>query len=96
MAINRKIKAFRRENGRVGVRNHVIILPVDDISNACAEKVAAMVPLARMAHKMANRVVAGDVGVPETGLHEVTLAVDLIMALMHARRPPRIRSSTRR
>ncbi len=34
------IKAYRRENGRVGVRNHVIILPVDDISNACAEKVA--------------------------------------------------------
>ena len=22
---------YRRENGRVGVRNHVIILPVDDI-----------------------------------------------------------------
>ena len=44
MAINRKIQAYRRENGRVGVRNHVIILPVDDISNACAEKVAAMVP----------------------------------------------------
>lgn len=34
------IKAYRRENGRVGIRNHVIILPVDDISNACAEKVA--------------------------------------------------------
>ena len=34
------IKAYRRENGRVGVRNHVIILPVDDISNACVEKVA--------------------------------------------------------
>jgi len=31
---------FRRENGRVGVRNHVIILPVDDISNAAAEAVA--------------------------------------------------------
>src|SRR3982751_4675784 len=44
MAINRKVSAYRRENGRVGVRNHVIILPVDDISNACAEKVAAMVP----------------------------------------------------
>src|SRR5581483_10548461 len=25
---------YRRENGRVGVRNHVIILPVDDLSNA--------------------------------------------------------------
>jgi (2R)-sulfolactate sulfo-lyase subunit beta len=31
---------YRRENGRVGVRNHVIILPVDDISNAAAEAVA--------------------------------------------------------
>ncbi len=34
------ISAFRRENGRVGVRNHVIILPVDDISNAACEAVA--------------------------------------------------------
>src|SRR5919206_3806528 len=41
MAINRKVMAYRRENGRVGVRNHVVILPVDDISNACAEMVAA-------------------------------------------------------
>lgn len=31
---------YRRKNGRVGVRNHVVILPVDDISNACAEAVA--------------------------------------------------------
>ncbi|MGZ5032352.1 MAG: UxaA family hydrolase [Usitatibacter sp.] len=31
---------FRRENGRVGVRNHVIILPVDDLSNAACEAVA--------------------------------------------------------
>jgi (2R)-sulfolactate sulfo-lyase subunit beta len=39
MATDRNIMAYRRENGRVGVRNHVIILPVDDISNACAEMV---------------------------------------------------------
>ncbi len=32
---------YRRENGRVGVRNHVVILPVDDISNAAAEAVAS-------------------------------------------------------
>jgi (2R)-sulfolactate sulfo-lyase subunit beta len=32
---------YRRENGRVGVRNHVVILPVDDISNAACEGVAA-------------------------------------------------------
>ena len=35
-----KIMGYRRENGRVGVRNHVIILPVDDISNAACESVA--------------------------------------------------------
>ena len=40
MTAERTIKAYRRENGRVGIRNHVIILPIDDISNACAEKVA--------------------------------------------------------
>src|SRR5215213_2126092 len=44
MAINRKVHAYRRQNGKVGVRNHVIILALDDISNACVEKVAAMVP----------------------------------------------------
>ena len=32
---------YRRENGRVGVRNHVIVLPVDDISNAACEAVAS-------------------------------------------------------
>jgi len=37
---NRTIHAWRRENGRVGVRNHVVILPVDDISNAACEAVA--------------------------------------------------------
>jgi len=31
---------WRRENGRMGVRNHVIILPVDDLSNAACEAVA--------------------------------------------------------
>ena len=36
----RKILGYRRENGQVGVRNHVIILPVDDISNAACEAVA--------------------------------------------------------
>jgi len=36
----RKILGYRRENGAVGVRNHVIILPVDDISNAACEAVA--------------------------------------------------------
>ena len=43
MSVNyegRKILGYRRENGRVGVRNHVLILPLDDISNAACEAVA--------------------------------------------------------
>ena len=42
MASNRDLKflGWRRENGRVGVRNHVVILPLDDISNAACEAVA--------------------------------------------------------
>jgi len=39
-----ELTGFRRENGRVGVRNHVIVLPVDDISNAAAEGVSSLVP----------------------------------------------------
>jgi (2R)-sulfolactate sulfo-lyase subunit beta len=30
---------YKRENGRIGVRNHVVILPVDDLSNAVAQAV---------------------------------------------------------
>jgi (2R)-sulfolactate sulfo-lyase subunit beta len=37
----RELLGYRRENGRVGVRNHVVILPVDDISNAACEVVAS-------------------------------------------------------
>ena len=42
MGMNLKNAAFegwRRENGRMGVRNHVIVLPVDDLSNAAAQAV---------------------------------------------------------
>ena len=39
MSIPKTFMGYKRENGRVGVRNHVIILPVDDISNACAEAI---------------------------------------------------------
>ena len=41
MSENGKFMGYRRENGRVGVRNHVVILPVDDISNAACEAVAS-------------------------------------------------------
>ena len=31
---------YKRENGRVGIRNHVVILPLDDLSNAACVAVA--------------------------------------------------------
>lgn len=37
---NSKFNGYRRDNGRVGIRNHVVILPLDDLSNAASEKVA--------------------------------------------------------
>ena len=40
MKIPKSFLGYKRENGRAGTRNHVIILPVDDISNTCAEAVA--------------------------------------------------------
>ena len=38
--MNRKFWGYRRENGRVGIRNHVILLPLDDLSNAACQAVA--------------------------------------------------------
>ena len=40
MNIPKTFLGYKRENGRTGTRNYVIILPVDDISNACAEAIA--------------------------------------------------------
>ena len=40
MSIPKTFQGYRRENGRVGIRNHVVILPLDDLSNAASEKVA--------------------------------------------------------
>jgi len=39
-----RLTGYRRSDGRVGVRNHVIVLPVDDLSNTAAEGVARLVP----------------------------------------------------
>jgi (2R)-sulfolactate sulfo-lyase subunit beta len=39
--MDQELIGYRRENGRVGIRNHVLVLPVDDISNAACEAVAA-------------------------------------------------------
>ena len=38
------LTGYRRPDGRVGVRNHVVVLPVDDLSNAVCENVARVVP----------------------------------------------------
>ncbi len=38
--MEKTFQGYKRENGRVGVRNHVIILPVDDLSNAASVAVA--------------------------------------------------------
>ena len=38
------LTGYRRPDGRVGVRNHVVVLPVDDLSNAVCENVAGVVP----------------------------------------------------
>ena len=38
------LTGYRRPDGRVGIRNHVIIIPVDDLSNAAAESVARAIP----------------------------------------------------
>ena len=47
--MNNTFMGYRRENGRVGVRNHVIILPLDDLSNsacmAVANNVAGTLPI---------------------------------------------------
>lgn len=34
---------YRRENGRVGIRNYVAVIPLDDISNAAAEGVSYLI-----------------------------------------------------
>jgi (2R)-sulfolactate sulfo-lyase subunit beta len=43
MTNDMKLTGYRRENGRVGVRNHVVVIPVDDISNAAAEGVSYLI-----------------------------------------------------
>jgi (2R)-sulfolactate sulfo-lyase subunit beta len=37
---NWNFMGYRRENGRIGIRDHVVILPLDDLSNAACEAVA--------------------------------------------------------
>lgn len=39
-----RLTGYRRPDGRTGIRNHVLIIPVDDLSNAVAESVAKAIP----------------------------------------------------
>src|SRR5580692_9126407 len=43
MANATKIMGYERENGRIGVRNHVLIIPLDDLSNASAVGVEKLI-----------------------------------------------------
>src|SRR5260370_19084677 len=38
------VTGYRRPDGRAGIRNHVVILPVDALSNAVCEAVARTIP----------------------------------------------------
>jgi (2R)-sulfolactate sulfo-lyase subunit beta len=38
------LTGYRRADGRVGIRNHVVIIAVDDLSNAVVESVAQAIP----------------------------------------------------
>jgi (2R)-sulfolactate sulfo-lyase subunit beta len=40
----KSLSGYRRANGQVGIRNYVVILPVDDLSNAVCEAVARTIP----------------------------------------------------
>ncbi len=46
---SRKLTGYRRPNGDVGIRNHVLLLPIDDISNEVCRAVAGRLPGARRA-----------------------------------------------
>ena len=39
-----RLMGYRRPNGAIGIRNHVVILPLDDLSNAAAEAVSKVIP----------------------------------------------------
>ncbi|HUX65520.1 MAG TPA: UxaA family hydrolase [archaeon] len=66
---NRTFLGYRRADGRVGVRNHVIILPIDDISNAACEGVASLVPGVMALSHPYGRIQFG----PDLDLHFLTL-----------------------
>ena len=38
-----KFLGYERENGRIGIRNHVLIIPLDDLSNTAAAGVENLI-----------------------------------------------------
>lgn len=44
MAAPMTLSGYRRPDGRVGIRNYVVAIPVDDLSNTVCENVAKVVP----------------------------------------------------
>lgn len=64
-----QLSGYRRPNGSVGIRNHVIILPVDDLSNTAAEGVARLIPGALAIPHAYGRLQFG----PDLDLHFRTL-----------------------
>jgi len=40
----KEIAGYRRRDGKIGIRNHVLIIAVDDLSNAVVESVAKAIP----------------------------------------------------
>jgi (2R)-sulfolactate sulfo-lyase subunit beta len=42
--VNRALTGYRRADGTVGIRNKVVVIPVDDLSNAVCEAAAKTVP----------------------------------------------------
>ena len=55
-----ELTGYRRPDGQVGVRNHVVVLPVDDLSNAAAEGVASLIPGAMALSHPYGRLQFGD------------------------------------
>lgn len=67
--VNGRLLGFRRQNDTVGIRNHVIVLPVDDLSNNAAEGVARLIPGAMALPHPYGRLQFG----PDLDLHFRTL-----------------------
>lgn len=67
--MNTKILGYKRENGKIGIRNYVAIIPVDDLSNNACEAVANTIEGTRALSHPYGRLQYG----PDLDLHFRTL-----------------------